>query len=248
MQSELKPCPFCGGEPHLMHCGAGTYMVQCLSCKTTTDDGSLDRISANWNRRSALVDVPAAIPTANCCVCGRIIDTREISQGGDNFGAETAPGKWTCSMECDDAVTGYVPDVPAVEPVAKRWLVEETLPSGAIKWEVVEHENHARKIAAMKIAAVLPVTGSEDVNHIAKAIFAERQRIIARLKEEANLTPCAEDAMVTRSNARLIEADFSYEAAERLLEIEEARENSPTDPSGISPIRQRGESDADQGN
>lgn len=83
----------------------------------------------------------------------------------------------------------------------------------------------ARKVA-MKIAAVLPVSGSEDVNHIAEAIFAERQRIIARLKEEADLTPCSEDAMVTRSNARLIEADFSYEEAERLLEIEEAREKA----------------------
>jgi hypothetical protein len=35
-----------------MHCGAGTYMVQCVMCKATTDDGCLDRISANWNRRS----------------------------------------------------------------------------------------------------------------------------------------------------------------------------------------------------
>jgi hypothetical protein len=57
----------------------------------------------------------AVVPTANCCICGRVIDTREKSEGGDDFGAETAPGKWTCSMECDDKVTGYVPDVPAVE-------------------------------------------------------------------------------------------------------------------------------------
>lgn len=57
---------------------------------------------------------------------------------------------------------------------------------------------------------------------IAEAILAERGRIIAMLKEEADITPCAEDAMVTRSNARLIEADFSYEEAERLLEQEEA--------------------------
>lgn len=56
---------------------------------------------------------------------------------------------------------------------------------------------------------------------IAKAILAERQRIIASLKEEADLTPCSEDAMVTRSNARLIEANFSYEDDERLAESEE---------------------------
>lgn len=50
-RDELKPCPFCGGSPHLMHCGAATYMVQCVQCKATTDDGCLDRISANWNKR-----------------------------------------------------------------------------------------------------------------------------------------------------------------------------------------------------
>lgn len=59
------------------------------------------------------------------------------------------------------------------------------------------------------------------VADVGSAILAERQRIVTALKEEADLTPCAEDAMVTRSNARLIEADFSYEEAERLAEKEE---------------------------
>jgi hypothetical protein len=35
-----------------------------------------------------------------------------------------------------------------IEPVVARWLVEETLPSGSIMWEVVEHEQHARTIAS----------------------------------------------------------------------------------------------------
>ena len=47
-----------------------------------------------------------------------------------------------------------------------------------------------------------------------------RERIAAALDEEADLIPCAEDAMVTRSNARLVRANFSYEEAER-LEVEE---------------------------
>ncbi|WP_430438969.1 hypothetical protein [Shinella sp.] len=50
------------------------------------------------------------------------------------------------------------------------------------------------------------------------AVMAERARIVALLLEEAELTPCGEDAMVTRSNAFLIKADFSYEEAERLSE------------------------------
>lgn len=47
-----------------------------------------------------------------------------------------------------------------------------------------------------------------------------RERIAAALDEEVDLIPCAEDAMVTRSNARLVRANFSYEDAER-LEVEE---------------------------
>lgn len=57
MADNLSPCPFCGGEPHLMHCGVATYMVQCLQCKATTDDGCLDRVSANWNRRDMFDDL-----------------------------------------------------------------------------------------------------------------------------------------------------------------------------------------------
>jgi len=54
------------------------------------------------------------------------------------------------------------------------------------------------------------------------AVMAERARIVAGLLQEAEVTPCGEDAMVTRSNAFLIKADFSYEEAERLSDEEEA--------------------------
>lgn len=37
---------------------------------------------------------------------------------------------------------------PSEEP--KRWMIEEHLPSGAIKWSVVEHENHARDYASQR--------------------------------------------------------------------------------------------------
>ncbi|ORE90952.1 hypothetical protein [Aurantimonas sp. 22II-16-19i] len=42
----------------------------------------------------------------------------------------------------------------------------------------------------------------------------ERDRIAARLREEADMLPCDEDANVTRGNADLIAADFSYADAE----------------------------------
>lgn len=48
-----------------------------------------------------------------------------------------------------------------------------------------------------------------------EAVEAERERIAVALETEADLLPCAEDAAVTRSNAALIRADFSYEDADR---------------------------------
>ncbi|CAK7257526.1 MULTISPECIES: hypothetical protein [unclassified Shinella] len=99
--------------------------------------------------------------------------------------------------------------------------MSDAIPADIMQAASEAHANFARSSVSDNLTII-----------IAKAIFAERLRIISRLKEEADLTPCFEDAMVTRSNARLIEADFSYEGAERLLEIEEARENATTATSG----------------
>lgn len=60
------------------------------------------------------------IPTANCCVCGRLIDKREKKDGGDGFGAELTDGRWTCSIECDDKL-----DDSSVHPDAlKKYICE----------------------------------------------------------------------------------------------------------------------------
>lgn len=40
---------------------------------------------------------------ANCCQCGRIIDTREADEGGDAFGCGLQEGLWVCSTECYDS-------------------------------------------------------------------------------------------------------------------------------------------------
>ena len=75
---------------------------------------------------AALVQAPVQvgeIQTANCCKCGRIIDKREMSEGGDAFGAEMTDGRWTCSMECWEAVVdpeALALPLPVQEPVA--WL------------------------------------------------------------------------------------------------------------------------------
>ena len=51
-----------------------------------------------------------------------------------------------------------------------------------------------------------------------RATLAERERISKALDDEADVIPCAEDAMVTRGNALLVRADFSYEEADRIEE------------------------------
>lgn len=48
----------------------------------------------------------APTPISNCARCGRIVDTREEKDGGDKFGCELADGRWTCSIECYDVLTG----------------------------------------------------------------------------------------------------------------------------------------------
>ena len=49
---------------------------------------------------------------------------------------------------------------------------------------------------------------------LAEATIRERDRIAISLEQEAEMTPCAEDASVVRGCARLIRADFSYDDAD----------------------------------
>jgi hypothetical protein len=43
---------------------------------------------------------------ANCCVCSRVVDTREENEGGDPFGCELDDGRWTCSEPCWSTAVG----------------------------------------------------------------------------------------------------------------------------------------------
>lgn len=88
-------------------------------------DGNRNGLSyADAIRKLAALTSPAATsaPTyvVNCCNCGRIIDTREESEGGDQWGHQLSDNRWVCSPECLDAVTD--PDATSAatrgEPVA----------------------------------------------------------------------------------------------------------------------------------
>lgn len=57
---------------------------------------------------------------------------------------------WNQHVDAAIAALTAAASIPASRGVEtpKRWLIEEHLPSGAIRWQVVEHEHHANEIAA----------------------------------------------------------------------------------------------------
>ena len=54
-EAELKPCPFCGGEPILIKNGVGNYQVACDNCEVRQyayAHKSKEDASEAWNRRA----------------------------------------------------------------------------------------------------------------------------------------------------------------------------------------------------
>lgn len=58
--TELKPCPFCGGEAEVLHYETFTinfssvykYYVSCKKCNANTDlKASIEDVIKAWNRR-----------------------------------------------------------------------------------------------------------------------------------------------------------------------------------------------------
>lgn len=72
------------------------------ACEAIVDDILLPAYSAAL--RSNLKEQEPVAWLANCCNCGRVVDTREKSEGGDAYGAEASGGRWLCSMECWEVV------------------------------------------------------------------------------------------------------------------------------------------------
>jgi hypothetical protein len=85
---------------------------------------------ADYEQRIRSALSPAATPVSeagggptyvvNCCNCGRIVDTREAAEGGDDFGSELADGeRWVCSPECWDSVVEPTLAKPASSPAGE---------------------------------------------------------------------------------------------------------------------------------
>lgn len=61
----------------------------------------------------------------NCAVCGRVVDTREASEGGDDHGCEYDNG-WACSSECAETLSPD-PDWMTVQPSPEVAALMEAL-------------------------------------------------------------------------------------------------------------------------
>ena len=51
MNSKLKPCPFCGGEPDLFE-APSVYFVECSKCYYPTNYDTKEEAINAWNRRA----------------------------------------------------------------------------------------------------------------------------------------------------------------------------------------------------
>lgn len=76
MASDLKPCPFCGGEAELVFFGGAYCAISCQTCNCRTDAMDFDdavRAFETWNRRAertCRMDVDEWRNTVRCTACG----------------------------------------------------------------------------------------------------------------------------------------------------------------------------------
>lgn len=66
--------------------------------KQLTDAGWRETIPAKLEAD----EVAAAWDAATCCVCGKVVDTREVEEGGDAHGCQLNDKRWVCSSDCYD--------------------------------------------------------------------------------------------------------------------------------------------------
>lgn len=94
---KLKPCPFCGREPHASTDGENCF-IECgnLNCVNTCIEDRRDKAIKLWNART---EGPAAQKTAHwdiccdgyypfCSACGEEPPGREMSKYCPNCGAK----------------------------------------------------------------------------------------------------------------------------------------------------------------
>lgn len=93
---DLKPCPFCGGQPIFVNnVRVGhPYGLKCVPCDYTLHDDRRDKVESNWNNRLPLspvegVTVPYCCPV--CVGCGTV---------GANFYSQMTIGTSASREQC----------------------------------------------------------------------------------------------------------------------------------------------------
>lgn len=131
--------------------------------------------AAITSRPEAEARAEAAAHLTNCVICGRIVDTREVSDGGDLHGCKYDAG-WVCSSDCGCKLLGEPTD--AEERSAEAWaaaveaaavLCDETArdtleASGEYSWQVSDwFRAQARQIRALTTPAdIAPLLAARD--------------------------------------------------------------------------------------
>jgi len=119
--SELKPCPFCGGEAAIRKCkdveflvhNADCYMIMCGRCGVGTSyEPTETDAAAVWNRRTEDSDLAKAKSEGRLVVLPAPIGKKiwTIADGELDYGFvswyESMLGKWTIAAQ--DAPRGFI--------------------------------------------------------------------------------------------------------------------------------------------
>ena len=96
--------------------------IALLIRRRENSDAELERL------RASLSQGEPSNWTANCCQCGRIVDTREKAEGGDPFGCQLDDKRWTCSPQCWERVVDPASPQPLQGAVPDGWRSMESAP------------------------------------------------------------------------------------------------------------------------
>ena len=123
--SELKPCPFCGGEAKSNNSMRGSYYVYCITCNAASDDtNGVDK----WNTRKPDGWVSVETPPKEY---GEYIIYDGLQSTSGNYNPEEAGTSWEWVFTHDftkaRGVTHWreLPPPPTNQPEEKYWTQEQ---------------------------------------------------------------------------------------------------------------------------
>lgn len=111
----------------------------------------------------------------HCCICKRVVDTREADAGGDPHGCQLDDGHWTCSSDCWGEATGSTAATPNAQeavPVAWRYRYVDPV-SGEPIWRYSNNLWNGQRPSESQPLYAHPPQPSETVAEVAIAALVE---------------------------------------------------------------------------